>query len=171
MPWEDMDVLYSVNYVILQEIGQSYNNQGHHLDWKKKKDLYNLWYWYMSYIDFTVHKTVLLSFSWRIRSCFTKNCYMYLISFPILFSKRNFFEAAFLLEKSVCQWICSYKKIIKTLCQGQWPRGTGENGTIKVAFLSEKSVPVCLQSKPNAHLKTKLMIFNKKLQLTFWWAK
>ncbi len=30
--------------------------------------------------------------------------------------------------------------IVKTLCQGQWPRCTRENGHIKVAFLYEKSV-------------------------------
>ena len=30
--------------------------------------------------------------------------------------------------------------IIKTLCQGQWPRGTRKNGHIKVSFLLEKSV-------------------------------
>ncbi len=33
-----------------------------------------------------------------------------------------------------------FNKIIKTLCQGQWPRGTWENVQIKVAFLFEKSV-------------------------------
>ena len=33
-----------------------------------------------------------------------------------------------------------FNKIIKTLCHGQWPRGTEENGQIKVAFLFKKSV-------------------------------
>ena len=33
-----------------------------------------------------------------------------------------------------------FNKIIKTLCWGQWPRPTGENGQIKDVFLFEKSV-------------------------------
>ena len=33
-----------------------------------------------------------------------------------------------------------FNKIIKTLCQGQWPRGSRKNGQINVAFLLEKGV-------------------------------
>ncbi len=62
--------------------------------------------------------------------------------------KRNIFEAALLLEKSVCQWIWGCTPIWHTValgvylvvCRGQWPRATRENGQIKVVFLFEKSV-------------------------------
>ncbi len=39
-------------------------------------------------------------------------------------------------------------KIFKTLCQGQWPRGTKENEQIKLMFLLEKSVTSFTPAKP-----------------------
>ncbi len=58
--------------------------------------------------------------------------------------KHNIFEVSFLLEKNVLQWIWGYTSFGQQNHQdpmsGQWPRGTRENGHIKVAFLFEKSV-------------------------------
>ncbi len=54
-----------------------------------------------------------------------------------LFSKRN---ATFLKFEKVKVKKVQANKIIKTIGQGHWPRGTRENGQINVAFLLEKSV-------------------------------
>ncbi len=59
--------------------------------------------------------------------------------------KRKIADVAFLLEKSVYRSdsgvIHHFDNALgKTLCQGQWPRGTRGNGQIKVTFLLEKSV-------------------------------
>ena len=57
-----------------------------------------------------------------------------------LFSKRNttFFKLPFFWRECIPVKLGLY--IIKTLCQGQWPRGTRENWQFKVMFLLKKSV-------------------------------
>ena len=67
-------------------------------------------------------------------------------NYTLLQKKPTFLEDAFLLGKIVCQCTLGHTsfwplgKIFKMLCQGQWPRGTRENGQIKLTLLLEKSV-------------------------------
>ncbi len=88
-------------------------------------------------------RTEILCLSWSVH--FDSSVIWHRYRYSLFQKKHNFLKLPFIWRRVYASESGVIlprpsNKISKTLCPGQWPRGTRENGQIKVAFLLEMSV-------------------------------